>query len=89
MKAVDLTPLKNNDAEFEKLASAVTDHYKCDWNDAVHDSYGIFVKQVQERSRSIRVVRCKAEELAKEAEGLKIDEQIRKAASLCREAESV
>ncbi len=89
MKAVDLTPLKNNDAEFEKLASAVTDHYKCDWNDAVHDSYGIFVKQVQERSRSIRVVRCKAEELAKEAEGLKIDEQIRKAASLCREAENV
>lgn len=89
MKAVDLTPLKNNDAEFEKLASAVTDHYKCDWNDAVHDSYGVFVKQVQERSRSIRVVRCKAEELAKEAEGLKIDEQIRKAASLCREAENV
>ncbi len=89
MKAVDLTPLKNNDAEFEKLASAVTDHYKCDWNDAVHDSYGSFVKQVQERSRSIRVVRCKAEELEKEAEGLKIDEQIRKTASLCREAENV
>ncbi len=89
MKAVDLTPLKNNDAEFEKLASAVTEQYKCDWNDAVHDSYGIFVKQVQDRARSIRVVRCKAEELAKEAEGLKIDELIRKAANLCREAENV
>ena len=89
MKAVDLTPLKNNDAEFEKLASAVTEHYRCDWNDAVHDSYGIFVKQIQERARSIRAVRCKAEELAKEAEGLKIDELIRKAANLCREAENV
>lgn len=86
MKTVDLTPLKNNDTEYEKLAATVSEHYKCDWDDAVHDSYGVYVKQVNEKSRSVRVIRCKAEALAKEAEGLRIEELIRKAASLCREA---
>lgn len=89
MKTVDLTPLKNNDVEYEKLASAVADHYKCDWNDSIHDSYGIYVKQVQKRTRSIHIIRCKAEELAKEAEELKIDEQVSKAADLCKEAENI
>lgn len=89
MKIVDLTPLKNNDAEYERLVSEVSDHYKCDWEDAVHDSYGVYVKQVQERSRAIRVIRCKAESLAKEAEALRIDELATKAVTLCREAESI
>ena len=89
MKIVDLTPLKNNDTEYERLAASVSERYKCEWDDAVHDSYGVYVRQVDERSRSVRVIRCKAEALAKEAEGLKIDELIRKTAILCREVESV
>jgi hypothetical protein len=89
MKIVDLTPLKNNDTEYERLAASVSEHYKCEWDDVVHDSYGVYVKQVGERSRSIREIRCKAEVLAKEAEDLKIDELIRKTEILCREADSV
>lgn len=89
MKIVDLTPLKNNDAEYEKVAASVSEHYKCEWDDAVHDSYNVFVKQVEERSRSVRVIRCKAEALAKEADSLKIDELIKKAVILCREAGTV
>ncbi len=89
MKTVDLTPLKGNDSEYENLAVSVTERYKCEWDDAVHDSYGLFVKQVQERTRQIRAIRCKAEELAKEAEGLKIEELNCKTEALCREAESV
>lgn len=89
MRNADLTPLANNDAEYEKLVSEVSEHYKCEWDDAVHDSYGIYVKQVQESARAVRVIRCKAEVLAKEAEGLGIDELIRKAKDLCKEAGSV
>lgn len=89
MKTVDLTPLKNNDIEYEQLAVHVSEQYRCDWDDVVHDSYSIYVNQVVERSRSVRAIRCKAEELAKDAKELKIDELIRKAALLCREAENV
>ena len=44
MKITDLTPLSKNDAEYEELVSSVSEHYKCEWDDAVHDSYGIYVK---------------------------------------------
>lgn len=89
MKIVDLTPLKNNDTEYERLTASVSEHYKCEWDDAVHDSYGIYVKQVQESARLVRILRCKAEELAKEAEELGIDDLIEKAVHLCEEAGNV
>jgi hypothetical protein len=59
---VDLTPLKNNDSEFEKLVATIVERYKCEWDDVVHDSYASYVKQVQERSRQLRGIRCKSEE---------------------------
>ena len=89
MIIVDLTPLKNNEMEYEKLMVSVLERYRCDWDDAVHDSYAAYVKQTEERSRSIREIRCKAEKIVKEIESLKIDELISKAEILCREAESV
>ena len=88
MRTVDLTPLKVNDSEFEKLVASVAERYKCEWDDAIHDSYGYYVKQVQERTNAIRSIRCKAEELAKEAEGLEVEELVKKTENLCREAES-
>jgi len=89
MKTVDLSPLKTNDTEFERLASSVEERFKCEWDDVVHDSYGLYVKQVQERARAIRTIRCKAETLVKEIEGLKVDELIKKAEYLCKEANTV
>lgn len=89
MIITDLASLSNNDAEYEKLASSLSEHYKCEWDDAVHDSYGIYVKQVQESAHSVRTIRCKAEELAKEVESLEIDDLIKKALDLCKEAGDV
>ena len=89
MTIADLTPLKNNDIEYEQLAANVSERYKCDWDDAVHDSYGVFVKQSNERRESIREIRLKAETLVKEVEGFDIDELARKGMILCREAERI
>lgn len=89
MRTIDLSSLKNNDSEYEKLIDSATDSYKGDWDDQIHDSYLRYLKQIQEQSRTIHVIRCKAETLEKEAEGLKIEEVRRKADSLCREADSV
>ena len=89
MNAVDLTPIINNDTEFEKLANSVSDRYKCEWDDSVHDSFGLYLKQVQDRAQTVRTIRCKAETIVKEVEELKIDDLVTKAEGLCKEADAV
>lgn len=89
MKNVDLSPLKGVDTEYQRLFETVSNSFKCDWEDAVHDSYERFVQQVSERAQALRTIRCKAEVLAKEAESLKIEDLIRKTNDLYREADSV
>ena len=89
MKTIDLTPLLDNDSEFAKLVGSVSEKYKCDWDDAVHDSYGSFVRDIDECSKQIHSIRCKVETLKKEEAALKVDDVISAADRLCREAESV
>ncbi len=89
MNTVDLSPLKINDTEYGEVAKNTSEKYKCEWDDAVHESYGLYIRQVQEHSRSIHVIRCKAEALVKELEGLNVEEMINKAESLCKESASV
>lgn len=89
MKTVDLTPLKANDSEYEELALTAANKYECEWDDEVHESYWPYINQVQERSRTIHVIRCKAEALIEELDGLNVDEMIQKAGSLCKESETV
>lgn len=89
MKIYDLTPVRNNDVEYKKAAEAVAEHYKGAWDDKIHDSYLRYVKQIQEQSHKVHMIRCKAETLEKEVEGLKIEEQQKKAEGLCREADSI
>lgn len=89
MITVDLSSLKANDIEYEELSKTISNRFDCEWDDSVHESYRIYVRNVQERSRSIHMIRCKAEVLAKEIEELKIDEVIHKAEILCEESSSV
>lgn len=89
MKTIDLTQLLDNDSEFAKLVGSVSEKYKCDWDDAVHDSYASFVRDLDDCSKQIHAIRCKAETLEKEETALKVDDVISSADQLCREAESV
>ena len=89
MRTVDLTPLINNDHEYEKAYLNISKKYKCNWDDTVHDSYLRLVKDIQEYSSNIHRIRCKAESLEKEAEALNIDSMMIKADNLCREANSI
>lgn len=89
MRTVDLTPLKDNDTQYEKIVVELADRFKCEWDDSIHDSYDLYVRQLQEHSQEVRAIRCKAETLEKEAEELKVDELKKKADVLCREADSV
>lgn len=89
MRTVDLTPLIENDREYEKASSVVSDRFKSNWEDSVHDTYLRFVKEIRGYSDSIHRIRCKTESLAKEAEALNVDGILAKAESLCREANSI
>lgn len=89
MKELDLTPLKENDVQYEKAVSELESRFKCEWDDPVHDSYGYLVNQMREKAAEIRVIRCKAETLQQELEDLKIEEVIKTADTLCKEADAL
>ena len=86
---VDLTPLKRIVSEFENLTVTLSEKYKSDWDDSVHASYSLYVKQVQERAREAKEICCKAEELVIETEKLNIEDLDKRAENLCREADTV
>lgn len=89
MKTVDITPIKEIDIQYEKSIANLNEKYKGEWDDAVHESYGRYVSQLQDLSREVRDIRCKVETLEKEAEALQIEELTRKAEMLCKEADAV
>lgn len=89
MREVNITPLIDNDTQYEGLSKTLEDSYKCDWDDEIHDSYSGYVNQVKEIHEGIRSARCKAESFQKEVEDLRVDEAMSKADDLCKEAESV
>ena len=89
MKTVNLAPLLKLDKEYENACNTASENYKGAWDDSIHDSYMVLLKLMQENVRKIHVIRCKAETLNKETEGLKVEELKRLSDNLCREADSV
>lgn len=89
MKTVDVTPIRDINIRYEKSVSNLGEKYKGEWDDAIHESYGRYVTQLQELSREVKCIRCKVEVLEKEVEELKIEELVRKAEMLCKEAGEV
>ena len=89
MKTVDVTPIRDINIRYEKSVSNLGEKYKGEWDDAIHESYGRYVTQLQELLREVKCIRCKVEVLEKEVEELKIEELVRKAEMLCKEAGEV
>ena len=48
MKSYDLTTLAVLDDQFRGLTDSLSERYKGNWDDKIHDSYLTYVKQVQE-----------------------------------------
>ena len=89
MKALDLSPIRDIDTQYERIVASVEEYYKCEWDDSIHESYGRYVHQLRELSRQVKAIRCKIETIEKEADGLKIEEIAHNADNLCREAEAI
>ena len=89
METINLSPLQRIDTEFQKIATTIEEHFRCDWDDNIHDSYGRYVSSVQQCAEEIRSIRCKAETLVTEEEALDIEGMKTRAATLCREADAI
>lgn len=89
MKEINLSPLIHSDIEYGKIVTKLGERFKCEWDDSVHDSYGLYIKQLQEYSREVHSIRCKAETLEREIADLKITELKKKVEILCREADAI
>ncbi len=89
MKLPDISPLKGNEEGFFKNVSDIEEHYKCEWDDPVHDSYHRYVKDNQEYARMISRIRSHAEDIVYYIDKLGIDEFRQQAERLCREADEV
>ncbi len=89
MKTIDFNALKNNDEIYKQKICNAEESFKGDWNDKVHDSFSRYIRQIKEYSRLLHTLRGKAETLEKEVVEMKIDEVIKRADSLCEEADSI
>ena len=89
MRNFDLSPLIQNDIQYEKIVSGIANSYKCDWDDAVHDSYGKYVEQMQTMSKELKIIRTNAEVLVKEIVELKTEEYTMKSNELSEEVNAI
>ncbi len=89
MNTVDLSPLRENEVQYGKISTEVAEKYKGSWDDAVHDSYGRYVKRVQEYADGVKTIKNKADIILREVEELNIPELISYAEVLRQEAADV
>lgn len=87
MKKVNLSPLKNNDLEYKKIITLISEKFNGNWDDNIYESFRLFIKQISNNADSVHRVRSKAEMILKEINELNIDEQLNKALDLCGEAD--
>lgn len=85
MKNVDLSPLKNNDLEYKNIITLLSEIFNGNWDDDIHKSFRLFIKQISDNADSVHRVRSKAELILKEINELNIDEQFKKVIDLCGE----
>lgn len=86
---IDITRLKENDKSYRVIVDDIAEKYRCEWDDAVYESYSRYVMQQKEFSERIHSIRCKAEMIANEVEEYSIPESIRIARQLCEEANAI
>ena len=89
MKSYDLTTLAVLDDQFRGLTDSLSERYKGNWDDKIHDSYLTYVKQVQELSLKLHEIRCRAHSLDRAINALNIDEIEQTAMSLRQEGDNV
>ncbi len=89
MKHVDLSPIISCDSAYEHASSNLTEKYNSAWDDAVHDSFSRFVRQIQENGRKLHDIRTSAKLLEEAVDAHAVDALQSKSLALAKEAEAL
>lgn len=89
MELPDLDPLNRNYDEYEKKVETVTERFKCEWEDSVHDSYKLYLEDIEEFQHNIGRIRDLANELLNDLDIMDVDQLISETESLCGRDESI
>lgn len=73
MTEFDWSPLIKNDADYRMLSEAVSDYYRGDWDDEIHDSFHDYVREVQRQSNQLHRICLSAQKMGDEMEALNIE----------------
>lgn len=89
MNAPELASLQKVDTEYRELSVEIKDSYRGDWDDAVHRSYGRYVKNVEQNAIKIRTVNRQARQIIKTATSLGVERLSKHADELYRGATTI
>ena len=89
MANTSIASLIKLDEEYQKHTDSVSDCFQCAWDDSVHDSYSLLIKQIKENADKIHTIRQEIETIVSDTECMNIDGLIKRTGELCREAETI
>ena len=82
----DLTFLTQSSNHFSEIVTSLSEKYKCNWDDVVHDSFQLYVSKMQESSKMIHSAANEANHILKDVDSFGIDTLEKQASGLYREA---
>lgn len=89
MKDYNLSSLEALDDQYKSLADSLLESYKGSWDDTVHDSYMVYVRQVKEMTIKMHEIRCAAIALDRALEALNVERLEQEAMRLRQEGDCV
>ncbi len=86
MKINELENLKDFELKYKNAVMQLEERHKCNWDDPVHDSFGIYTRQIDELFHKVSELKCGIESVVNEVNELNINEMKERAKNLVTEA---
>lgn len=82
----ELNNLKEFEIKYKNAVMQLEERYKCNWDDPVHDSFGVYLRQIKDSSQKVSEIKCDIESVVNEVNELNIDDMKERAKNLVTEA---
>ena len=88
MKKLDISSFEKLEREYKNTVEELKKKYNCEWEDSVHDSFGLFVKEIEINDEEISGIGKRIYNIKSEVEMIDIDNILSKATTICKEVDS-